>query len=327
MPEVNGNGTSANPYINEGPYKNLAEQTDQSLVTNLAREECFDNSLFDDVSREPYTRVNNFLNELKAELNRPLAPGLSRIHKTLEKVDPLHRSAILVDNPLTKWCLGGCAGGPKEFLAWCQQEYGDIFQLILSWLKKMCETDVEQFRKQGVKYVQMHQRLKYVVEIDKSGRLLRRKSKFPHDKSKPKLLTEPEPYDTTGCVAGIEMWSEDFGIWVQGPSGAFYANTHKIQRFHHSSFEAGNDVKAAGTWQVLNGRLEFITSLSGHYYPTLKQFRGALSDLMQMHQTVLDRCRVIVFGPGSRHKEKIFAQDYLRDPSYDDKYRPGPQME
>ncbi len=71
-----------------------------------------------------------------------------------------------------------------------------------------------------------------------------------------------------------------WAIYVMSPDGKIYAHSHKISRFHHSSFLAGGDVAGAGEIKVNNGKLTGITNKSGHYRPgpeylvqVLKEFR------------------------------------------------------
>ncbi|HET7322269.1 MAG TPA: hypothetical protein VFI96_07240 [Longimicrobiaceae bacterium] len=56
-----------------------------------------------------------------------------------------------------------------------------------------------------------------------------------------------------------------FAIWVCSTSGAFYAHSHVINQFHHSSFLAGDRVICAGEWGVRDGKLLYISRKTGHY--------------------------------------------------------------
>ena len=46
-------------------------------------------------------------------------------------------------------------------------------------------------------------------------------------------------------------------------NGGFFAHTHTVGHFHHSSFFAGEPVNFAGEIKVTNGRLEVLTQNSG----------------------------------------------------------------
>src|SRR6185436_16039627 len=93
------------------------------------------------------------------------------------------------------------------------------------------------------------------------------------------LKFERKPFDTLGSTAAYGGRSGR-AIWVQGPSGRFYSsNESEAGKFHHSSFLAGREVKAAGDWRIEQGKLKAISAISGHYHPTLEMLRSALVDL------------------------------------------------
>jgi RHS repeat-associated protein len=66
-------------------------------------------------------------------------------------------------------------------------------------------------------------------------------------------------------------------IWVLDRQGRLYARRDELMRVHHSSLAAGEEVIAAGTFRVVNGRIFDLTGDSGHYFmsfdsPQLQRF-------------------------------------------------------
>lgn len=51
------------------------------------------------------------------------------------------------------------------------------------------------------------------------------------------------------------------------------------ERFHHSSFLAGQDVAGAGEMQVRDGQVEIVSDTSGHYKPGSKQMLNTVKEL------------------------------------------------
>jgi hypothetical protein len=52
-----------------------------------------------------------------------------------------------------------------------------------------------------------------------------------------------------------------------------------IQRFNHSTFNAGKDVICAGMIKILGGKLKYVDNMSGHYKPTKTNLINALEVL------------------------------------------------
>jgi hypothetical protein len=61
--------------------------------------------------------------------------------------------------------------------------------------------------------------------------------------------------------------------------GQFYAGSHKVGLFHHSSLLAGEDAACGGEMKASNGKLEHITNKSGHYTPNPDHLQQALGEL------------------------------------------------
>jgi hypothetical protein len=189
-----------------------------------------------------------------------------------------------------------------NFTAWLHQrnpqEVGDVLALVAQWQK----LKPEDLKKQQnlVNYLDMAARQAYVVEPGLDGCLYAREPDPTH-----KQRWATKPLDTQGAFAAFGASSRVGGqqgasaraIWVQGPSGRFYTSNHaKRGEFHHSSFLAGRDVKAAGDWWVQNGTLMAISAISGHYRPPLEALCDALHDLKSTSRKLLEKGVVEVFS-------------------------------
>jgi hypothetical protein len=68
-------------------------------------------------------------------------------------------------------------------------------------------------------------------------------------------------------------------VWTK--CGTLLAGEHAAGELHHSSFVAGDDVRCAGMIRIASGKVEMISSNSGHYRPSeanLRQFASWLND-------------------------------------------------
>jgi hypothetical protein len=70
-----------------------------------------------------------------------------------------------------------------------------------------------------------------------------------------------------------------WGIFVCDPTGNLYLGTHKLGRFHHSSFLEGTAVIAAGEMVVDNGQILLITTKTGHYRAGVAELKAMLTKL------------------------------------------------
>jgi hypothetical protein len=146
------------------------------------------------------------------------------------------------------------------------------------------EIPCEPGEKMGVRYVRRGKE-RYLCEI---SRTIRRNGKNL-DSTRVKQIgftkLKPETKQAIGFsflgkkkTTGTDLaykaeWYEHSIIWVCLPDGAggaaFYSNTGKVRRFHHSSLAEGRDVIGAGEWIVNDGALRKISANSGHYRPTM----------------------------------------------------------
>ncbi|MCP3994614.1 MAG: RHS repeat-associated core domain-containing protein, partial [bacterium] len=72
-----------------------------------------------------------------------------------------------------------------------------------------------------------------------------------------------ELIDTTGANTAF---SGGRAIFVMDESGSIYlSKSHKVGKFHHSSFLGGGEVAASGEVEVMEGAVKSVTRRSGHY--------------------------------------------------------------
>lgn len=85
------------------------------------------------------------------------------------------------------------------------------------------------------------------------------------------------PFDTSKSTSKAS--GPGFAIFVMSERGQFYAGSHKVGLFHHSSLLAGEDAACGGEMKATNGKLEHITNKSGHYTPNPDHLQQALGEL------------------------------------------------
>ncbi|WP_430500110.1 hypothetical protein ACQRWP_33475 [Micromonospora trifolii] len=88
-----------------------------------------------------------------------------------------------------------------------------------------------------------------------------------------------QPFDTR---AASTHWTRDGGraIFVMDERGNMYAsNYQQVGDFHHSTLGNGQPVAAAGEIAVVDGRVQYVTSASGHYQPGPEHMRQVTDEL------------------------------------------------
>lgn len=85
-------------------------------------------------------------------------------------------------------------------------------------------------------------------------------------------------YNGIGLVPLETNSSNSTFIYVMASDGAIYSADKEVVR-HHSSFLAGREVAAAGTWTVRQGRPTLITNQSGHYQTPVDYATQILKEL------------------------------------------------
>ncbi|PPD85276.1 hypothetical protein GOBAR_DD17786 [Gossypium barbadense] len=128
----------------------------------------------------------------------------------------------------------------------------------------------KKLQQQCITYLGPKEREEYEVIIE-NGRLAYRQS--------------GSPVDTTG---------ESKWIFVLSTSRALYVGQKKKGKFQHSSFLAGGATTAAGRLVARDGVLQAIWPYSGHYHPTVENFREFISFLEEnnVNLTNVKRCAV-----------------------------------
>lgn len=113
------------------------------------------------------------------------------------------------------------------------------------------------------------------------------------------------PQDDTRCRS---IWVMTWSNAAQEP--IFYSHVGKLGRFHHSSFNAGQAVMAAGEWVIERGILTMINACSGHYRPEAWRFRLTCGYLMN-RGVISDVTKVEVWKANNR--ELLPCADFVRD--------------
>ncbi|MFI7210538.1 WXG100-like domain-containing protein [Micromonospora maritima] len=88
-----------------------------------------------------------------------------------------------------------------------------------------------------------------------------------------------QPFDTRNAST---HWSQEGGraIFVMDERGNIYASTYQeVGKFHHSTLGNGRPVAAAGEIAVVDGKVQYVTSASGHYQPTPQHMRQVTDEL------------------------------------------------
>ncbi len=229
-----------------------------------------------------------------------LPAHLAPLHEDaeLEALDPKHR-------------MGDCLRAAREeykaqtppqfhsklslFFMWidgfCRDEPDLALQLMVKRMGEPCRQMCTDFVRAGVAYKEgIAQRKPYLLTFQGG-----------------KLYRGGELFDTAACETAHS--GPGWAIYVVSPRGQWYAGTHRVGAFHHSSFLAGRPVLAAGEMQVANGVLKVLTAKSGHYQPSMEQFVNGLKTLKRAGIS-LDRCEVEVYE-GARRPVRLNAVAFM----------------
>ncbi len=169
----------------------------------------------------------------------------------LEK--PSSRDKILERPDFFRWVEEQVAKDPGAAERWNPTVFAGADpvkkQKLVNWFQK------------GVKYIKDDlERTRYAVKLEGDGTIQRREPKkngqiadFDSKELIDHFKTKPDPNPVGAC------------IWVMSPNGNFYTHVGKLGRFHHSSFQGGDNVEAAGEWKVSGGKLKELDGTTGHY--------------------------------------------------------------
>jgi len=284
--------------------------------------------------------LKRFLREVKHyDFHKPTvsAPRGRPLHANYqaERLDPRHRfgganrDRLSNATQLVLQFLGEQPyGTAAQFLQWVagHQPVGmqDVQDLLESW---QVAPPPEGQQIGMVRYLDNMARQIYVIEPASDGLLYSRRRKAGAVGAAAALFFDTVPFDTSLSRAAFGGRQRK-AIWVQGPSGRFYSSLEsQAGVFHHSSFLAGHDVKAAGDWEVEHGQLRTISAMSGHYRPTIEQLHGAVVDLRRTSRRLLEHAKVEVLLLQSSQNVTVpaieFADAGERDARYLGRYSPG----
>lgn len=99
---------------------------------------------------------------------------------------------------------------------------------------------------------------------------------------------EFEPLDTSpdglfflrrSKTSNLGLAKDQIAIWVLSKDDELYTHPAKLYRFHHTSFGSGDEVRCAGEWCVVKGKLQWISGASGHYKPTMENMKNTVAVL------------------------------------------------
>jgi len=82
------------------------------------------------------------------------------------------------------------------------------------------------------------------------------------------------------------------------------------ERFHHSSFNAGEAVAGAGEMQVRDGQVELVSDTSGHYFPGSKQMMQTVQQL-ERNNVSMEKLGVEFNGKGRGENLQASALELL----------------
>jgi len=287
-----------------------------------------------DAAGSPRVMLERFIREIKhSHLYGGSGPkGKAMIMKN-ERLDPEHQAGFLQEELLGEQLklaemmvvqyLGivGDHANASNFGEWLEKQDDVGARLVKALVASWTTSDAVLKRLDGmVRYLDMEQRQKYVLEPGGDGLF------YCREGSEAALKFERVPFDTSKSTAAVRPGSRGVAIWVQGPSGRFYSsNESKEGKFHHSSFLAGREVKAAGDWCVEQGRLKSISAMSGHYHPTLESLKRALLDLQAVSRQLLGWGSVVEVYQGQTEVKipvRTFLDEAAKNPKYLDGYTP-----
>lgn len=253
----------------------------------------------------PETLVRNFFNEIKYFSWSGSGPAGRPLHGEpyeRERYNPMHE--FHSDDGTIHKAIDLCKLYLKEmhdrnephtsaagFELWLNTrdrgEVEAVLQLIEIW--KRTDSATLANMENMVKYLNMVDRQRYAIEFDPAGLICCR---LPLPGGGPMEFAQV-PYDTQNSVAAFGG-RDGRAIWVESPSRRFYSSTEsKVGKFHHSTFLAGRNVKAAGDWRVEHGVLKTISAMSGHYKPPVQALYEALKDIKASAPQVLNKYAVV----------------------------------
>lgn len=123
-----------------------------------------------------------------------------------------------------------------------------------------------------------------------------------------RLYQSGAPLDTTGVANSTYLYVMD------GEGRVFAAASDELN--HHSAFLAGNPVAAAGSIEVVVGRLSSVFDQSGHYMPPLDYTLQFLKEMKSRGIDTLGITRDFMGAPKSRIKRFLRTHGGPRERLY-----------
>jgi hypothetical protein len=231
-------------------------------------------------------------------------------HYKLEDMDPRHRMGPILEELYQKLFLYVMPQFKDkrrlffDFLEGFQQECPDAYRTALY---RVCgehfnEETLEHFIISGVKYLES--------DADRRSNQLR----FMAGKL---YRTIKQAFDTTSMSTKVH--GTGWAIYVVSPTDQWYAGSHVIGQFQHSTFLGGRPVLAAGEMKVSNGVPQVLTGMSGHYKPGMDQFvRGIVS--LKKAGVNLDSTNVQVTEIETKQVKMVSANAFLTNHALRSRY-------
>lgn len=110
-----------------------------------------------------------------------------------------------------------------------------------------------------------------------------------------------------------------WAIFVVSPSGMWYAGSHVVGKFQHSSFLGGRPVKSAGEIQVFDGIPCILTAKSGHYQPNMEQVLSGVKSL-HLAGVSLSVLKVRLKEKTTSRWVEVQASDFMNDSALRNKH-------
>ena len=220
------------------------------------------------IARRRWDMLREHVARVKPAAGKPATRSLQGGYE-IEAIDPRHRMPDLLSamklHYFNKKFPPSFHGKNSVFFMWLDGFAGLFPDEVIAFLKKsvpnLPSETYTTFVENGVKYLEWEKhRFSYLVM-------------FPGGK----MVQKGKPFDTRNHRTHFS--GPGWAIYVVSPSGLWYAGSHVVGQFQHSSFLAGRPVLAAGEIQVQNGVPTVITAKSGHYTPTMEQFIAGLESL------------------------------------------------
>jgi len=243
------------------------------------------------------------LREHVARIKPSTTPGPTRALQGgygIEAVDPRHRMPDLLSamkiHYYEKKFPAQFHTRITLFFMWLDGFIALFPEEVVAFLKKavpnLPDATYATFVQGGVKYLEWEkQRFSYLLM-------------FPGGK----IYQRGKPFDTRNTRTHFS--GPGWAIYVVSPTGLWYAGSHVVGQFQHSSFLGGRPVIAAGEIQVKDGVPLVITAKSGHYTPTMEQFMAGLESLKKVGIDMVS-LKVMVKETATNQKVQISAASFM----------------